>query len=80
MHFVYISTYLSNMLVIKWEISNLIIVWLCTFEKDIVDNIDSESVKLSYLTMISKYENLWKKILKFMYLFCDVNIFKFYYY
>ena len=33
MHFVYINTYLGNMLVIEWEISSLIITWLYTLKK-----------------------------------------------
>ena len=50
-------------------------------KKYIVDNIDSETIT-SHNDF--KYENLWKKILEpyvFAYvIFCDVNIFKFYYY
>ena len=33
MHFVYIITYLGNMLIIEWEINSLIIAWLCTLKK-----------------------------------------------
>ena len=48
MHFVYISTYLGNMLVIEWEISSLIITWLWVvyIEKDVDDNIDNEVIIL----------------------------------
>ena len=43
MHFVHISTYFGNMLVIEWEISNLIIVWLCILKKNVADNINSKT-------------------------------------
>ena len=33
MHLVNIVTYLENMLVIEWEINNLMITWLCTLKK-----------------------------------------------
>ena len=57
MHFVYIVTYLGNILVIKRENNNIIIVWLYTLKK--------MQLKLSYHTEISQYENLLKKFLKF---------------
>ena len=44
MHFFYISTYLENTLVIEWEISNLLVVYI---EKDLADNIDIEII-ISY--------------------------------
>ena len=43
MYFIYISTYLGNMLVIKQEISSLIIVWLCILKKNVADNINSKT-------------------------------------
>ena len=45
MHFVYIVTYLGNMLVIEWEISSLMIDWLYILKKNVTDNIDSEAIK-----------------------------------
>ena len=33
MHFVYIVTYLGNILVIEWESSSLMITWLCVLKK-----------------------------------------------
>ena len=33
MHFVYIVTYLGNILVIEREISSLMIIWLCILKK-----------------------------------------------
>ena len=50
MHFVYIVIYLGNILVIKRENNNIIIVWLYTLKK--------MQLKLSYNTAISQYENL----------------------
>ena len=51
MHFVYIVTYLGNMLVIEWVISSLIIVWLCTLKKNVANNIDSEAI-------IQRFQNM----------------------
>ena len=47
MHLVNIVTYLENMLVIEWEISNLMIALVVYIEKDVADNIDSEAI-ISY--------------------------------
>ena len=44
MHLVNIVTYLENILVIEWEISNLMIALVVYIEKDVVDNIDSETI------------------------------------
>ena len=44
MHLVNIVTYLENILVIEWEISNLMIALVVYNEKDVVDNIDSETI------------------------------------
>ena len=46
MYFVYISTYLDNMLVIKQEISNLIIDLVVYIKKNVTNNINSEIIIL----------------------------------
>lgn len=45
MHFVYIITYLSKMLEIKWEINSLMIVLLCSLKKkNVANSIDNKNI------------------------------------
>ena len=52
MHFVYIITYLSKMLEIKWEIYSLMIALLYMFiEKDIANSINNEIIIQQFQNM-----------------------------
>ena len=44
LHFVYISTYLGNMLVIEWGICSFNNCLVLYIEKDVANNIDSETI------------------------------------
>ena len=44
MHFFFIVTYLCKILVIEWEISSLMITWLCVLKKNLTDSINNEAI------------------------------------
>ena len=37
-------TYLCKILVIEWEISSLMITWLCVLKKNLTDSINNEAI------------------------------------
>ena len=40
----FIVTYLCKILVIEWEISSLMITWLCVLKKNVTDSINNEAI------------------------------------